>query len=64
MMIDKAEVKAAAGVLERELGNWMLSELGDAVIADALWSYWPAFQNLSKARRAEFAQAVSDEIYD
>lgn len=57
------EVFEAAQILRDELGNWMLSEVGEAGMDDVLWDHYPPYRTLSTALRLRFLGLVYKEIF-
>lgn len=56
-------VRRVAQDIREELGNWMLGEIGDAGLTDAIWEAYEPFQQMTVNEQTAFQEAVSKEIY-
>lgn len=54
--------KAVAQIVVEELGNWMLSEIGDG-LRDAVSDEWPPFRDLTPDDQDRMFAAVEHEIW-
>lgn len=61
--MDTATAKTVAEEIAAEYGSWMLSELGDDGLRDAIWATHPPYRRWGQARRREFTDQVYAEIY-
>jgi hypothetical protein len=57
------EVQQVAAAIQEELGSWILGEIGEAGLRDAIWDEYPQFQQMSEHDQEYFAQAVYHEIF-
>lgn len=63
---DQCQHVTAAGIardLERELGSWMLGEIGYDGLCDAICGGWSPFKTLTKADQDRMFAAIEQEIY-
>lgn len=63
MTEDESTAQRVAQAVREEVGNWMLGELNDAGLADAIWGVYEPFHDMSHEAQREFTAAVSKEIY-
>lgn len=57
------DVKTMAADLQRELGDWMLGQLSDAGLRDALWDLYPPFGDLPADEQEALFAAIHQELF-
>lgn len=49
--------------IHEELGSWGVSQLSDQGLDDAIWDTEPGYQDLDRAARQSYFDAVREELW-